>query len=191
MFNMLTSWVARYCQPCISILGIIAVMFSASPAFSKNGQNFFMLGGVGNTVVDPNTLDILSESTSMYHIGIGIPLSDNFAAEYNRMMEISTDHHLPNMNSFSIDTTVDSFSVVAKAPISEQLMDTEALVGLSFSDVSYSSSVINVKDFWLVPGLNLGVQHRITKGFSLRFERYLVKSEIQISGNRLSMLYEF
>jgi len=104
-------------------------MFSASPAFSKNGQNFFMLGGVGNTVVDPNTLDISSESTSMYHIGIGIPLSDNFAAEYNRMMEISTDHHLPNMNSFSIDTTVDSFSVVAKAPISEQLMDTEALVG--------------------------------------------------------------
>jgi len=166
-------------------------MFSASPAFSKNGQNFFMLGGVGNTVVDPNTLDISSESTSMYHIGIGIPLSDNFAAEYNRMMEISTDHHLPNMNSFSIDTTVDSFSVVAKAPISERLMDAEALVGLSFSDVSYSSSVINVKDFWLVPGLNLGVQHRITKAFSLRFERYLVKSEIQISGNRLSMLYEF
>jgi len=89
-------------------------MFSASPAFSKNGQNFFMLGGVGNTVVDPNTLDISSESTSMYHIGIGIPLSDNFAAEYNRMMEISTDHHLPNMNSFSLIPLLTVFLLLPK-----------------------------------------------------------------------------
>lgn len=70
-------------------------------------------------------------------------------------------------------------------------MDTEALLGISFSDVSYSSNVLSVKDYWLVLGLKLGVQHKLTDKFSLRFERYLVRSEIEISGNRLSLLYEF
>lgn len=191
MFNMLTSRVARLYRYHIPILAVMAMIGSASPAFSENGQNFFVLGGVGNTVVNPNTLDISSESTTMYHVGIGIPLTDNFVAEYNRMVEITTDHSRPNANNFSIDTTVDSFSIVGKAPISDRLMDTEALLEISFSDVSYSTNVLSVKDHWLVPGLNLGVQHKITQDFSLRFERYLIKSEINISGNRLSVLYEF
>ena len=173
------------------MIAVTGAAISVSPAIAETQQNFYMTGGIGNTVVDPNTLDISSETTSMYHIGIGLPLTEHFAAEYSRMMEISTDHHRPNNGNFSIDTTVDSFAVIAKAPISEQLMDTEALLGISFSDVSYSSNVLSVKDYWLVPGLNLGVQHKVTDKFSLRFERYLVRSEIEISGNRLSLLYEF
>ena len=199
MLHMIASLKADICEIGTSLgrqaLAIILILtgaaVSVSPAIAGSQQNFYMTGGIGNMVVDPNTLDISSEATSMYHIGIGLPLTDNFAAEYNRMMEVTTDHHRPNQSSFSIDTTVDSFSVIAKAPISERLMDTEALMGVSFSDVSYSSNVLSVKDYWLMPGFNLGVQHKVTDKFSLRFERYLVRSEIEVSGNRLSLLYEF
>ena len=199
MLHMLITLYAGACdfvkllgrQALAIMIAVTGAAISVSPAIAETQQNFYMTGGIGNAVVDPNTLDISSETTSMYHIGIGLPLTEHFAAEYSRMMEIATDRHRPNHGNFSIDTTVDSFAVIAKAPISEQLMDIEALLGISFSDVSYSSNVLSVKDYWLVPGLNLGVQHRVTDKFSLRFERYLVRSEIEISGNRLSLLFEF
>ena len=172
------------------MIAVTGATISVSPAIAETQQTFYMTGGIGNTVVDPNTLDISSEITSTYQIGIGLPLTEHFAAEYSRVMEIAIDHHRSNHGNFSIDATFDSFAVISKARISEQLMDTEALLGISFSDVSYSSNVLSVIDYGLAPSLNLGVQHRFTDKFSLRFERYLVRSEIEISENRLSLLYE-
>ena len=198
MFHMLITLYAGACdfvkllgrQALAIMIAVTGVAISVSPAIAETQQTFYMTGGIGNTVVDPNTLDISSEITSTYQIGIGLPLTEHFAAEYSRVMEIAIDHHRSNHGNFSIDATFDSFAVISKAPISEQLMDTEALLGISFSDVSYSSNDLSVIDYGLAPSLNLGVQHRFTDKFSLRFVSYLVRSEIEISENRLSLLYE-
>ena len=47
-------------QALAIMIAVTGAAISVSPAIAETQQNFYMTGGIGNTVVDPNTMDISS-----------------------------------------------------------------------------------------------------------------------------------
>ena len=194
MLNSLCGYrLHRLLGQIMAVLGGAAVWLAVAlqPGGAQEELGFYIVGGIGTVEITPKE-NYGSGTGDFSSVGFGVNLSPYITSELVRHLESSSVHtRQSNGQKMNVTTSLTSLSMIAKAPLTENLHKTEMMLRIGFAELQIQNTATSLEQVSTNPLFGIGVQHQLTNRITLRIEHLRHGSDTTLAGNQISVALGF